>query len=83
MSKLLVTDALWAVVEPLLPPEPPKPKGGRLRVPARAALPGSSRARARVEVGSGRVTVRLRPPSPLRTLARELEVSAEAAVAAP
>jgi transposase len=40
MSKPLVTDALWAVVEPLLPPEPPKPKGGRPRVPDRAALTG-------------------------------------------
>ena len=29
MSKPLVSDELWAVVEPLLPPEPPKPKGGR------------------------------------------------------
>jgi transposase len=40
MSKPLVTDTLWAVVEPLLPPEPPKPKGGRPRVPDRAALTG-------------------------------------------
>src|ERR687889_1772029 len=40
MSQLLVSDALWAEVEPLLPPEPPKPKGGRPRVPDRAALTG-------------------------------------------
>ena len=40
MSKPLVSDALWAAVEPLLPPEPPKPKGGRPRVPDRAALTG-------------------------------------------
>ena len=40
MSKPLVSDALWAVVEPLLLPEPPKPKGGRPRVPDRAALTG-------------------------------------------
>ena len=40
MSKPLVSDALWAVVAPLLPPEPPKPKGGRPRVPDRAALTG-------------------------------------------
>ena len=33
-----VPDDLWAVVEPLLPPEPPKPKGGRPRAPDRAAL---------------------------------------------
>lgn len=28
------------IVEPLLPPEPPKPNGGRPRVPDRAALAG-------------------------------------------
>ena len=39
MAKLL-TDALWARIEPLIPPEPPKPKGGRPRVPARATLTG-------------------------------------------
>ncbi len=36
----LVSDELWAVVAPLLPPAPPKPKGGRPRVPDRAALTG-------------------------------------------
>ena len=40
MSKPLVSDELWAVVEPLLPREPPKPKGGRPRLPDRAALTG-------------------------------------------
>ena len=40
MPKPLVTDELWAVVQPLLPEEPPKPKGGRPRVPDRAALTG-------------------------------------------
>lgn len=40
MSKPLVTDELWELIEPLLPPEPPKPKGGRPRVRARAALTG-------------------------------------------
>src|SRR6058998_1191744 len=40
MSKLLVSDELWSFIEPLLPPEPAKPKGGRPRVPARAALTG-------------------------------------------
>lgn len=39
-SQALVSDELWAVVEALLPPEPPKPKGGRPRVPDRAALTG-------------------------------------------
>jgi transposase len=40
MSKPLLPDDLWAVVEPLLPPAPPRPKGGRPRVPDRAALAG-------------------------------------------
>ncbi len=40
MAKELVTDELWEIVEPLLPPEPPKPKGGRPRVDDRAALAG-------------------------------------------
>jgi len=40
MSKLLLPDELWAIVEPLLPPAPPRPKGGRPRVPDRAALTG-------------------------------------------
>ena len=35
-----VPDALWARIAPLLPPEPPKPKGGRPRVSDRAALTG-------------------------------------------
>ena len=38
MPKSLLTDELWAVVEPLLPKERPKPKGGRLRVGDRATL---------------------------------------------
>src|ERR1051325_545268 len=40
MAKPLVSDALWEAIAPLLPPEPPKPKGGRPRVPDRAALTG-------------------------------------------
>ena len=40
MAKPLVSDELWALVAPLLPPEPPKLKGGRPRVPDRAALTG-------------------------------------------
>ena len=35
-----VPDDLWAAVRPLLPPVPPKPKGGRPRAPDRAALAG-------------------------------------------
>ena len=38
MAKPLLPDDLWKSIEPLLPPEPPKPKGGRPRVPGRAAL---------------------------------------------
>lgn len=40
MAKPLVSDELWALVAPLLPAEPPKPKGGRPRVPDRACLTG-------------------------------------------
>ena len=40
MSKPLVSDELWALVAPLLPPKPPKPKGGRPRISDRAALTG-------------------------------------------
>ena len=40
MTKPLVSDGLWKVIEPLLPPESPKPRGGRPRVPDRAALGG-------------------------------------------
>ena len=35
-----VPDDLWDLIEPLLPPEPAKPKGGRPRVPDRVALAG-------------------------------------------
>ena len=40
MPKPLVSDELWELIEPLLPAEPPKPKGGRPRVRDRAALTG-------------------------------------------
>ena len=40
MGKSLVSDELWEAIEPLLPPEPPKPKGSRPRVPNRPALAG-------------------------------------------
>src|SRR5215218_3917766 len=39
-TQCLVTDDLWEAIEPLLPEEPPKPKGGRPRVPDRAVLGG-------------------------------------------
>lgn len=47
---------------------------------AQAAVPGWSRARMRVSSTGGRVRVRMRPPSPLRAVARALEVEADAAV---
>src|SRR5918999_5030356 len=50
---------------------------------ARRALPGWSRARARVGVEGGRVEVHLRPPSPLPALAEGLEVTGAATVEAP
>lgn len=35
-----VPEELWALVAPLLPPEPPKPKGGRPRIPDKTILAG-------------------------------------------
>lgn len=40
MARQWVTDALWDRVQPLLPKEPPKPKGGRPRRPDRECLVG-------------------------------------------
>lgn len=40
MAKPLLTDELWEHIAPHIPPEPPKPKGGRPPVAARAALTG-------------------------------------------
>jgi transposase len=40
MSKLLVTDDLWAVIEPLLPGHMPSPAGGHPRVDDRVCLTG-------------------------------------------
>jgi hypothetical protein len=45
---------------------------------ARDALPAWARGRATVSAEAGRVTVELRPPSPLPTLSERLEVSSEA-----
>ena len=40
MAEPLVSDELWNFIEPLLPLEPLKPKGGRPRISDRAALTG-------------------------------------------
>lgn len=40
MPRELLTDGLWNAVAPLIPREPPKPRGGRPRVPDRTALTG-------------------------------------------
>jgi len=40
MAFTLVPDRLWKEIQPLLPPEAPKPKGGRPRVSDRACLTG-------------------------------------------
>jgi len=55
--------------------------GGDPRAAVHRALPGWSRAR--VSVNGGAVKVELRPPTLVRALTRELEVTAEAAVEAP
>ena len=36
----LVPDGLWAEIEPLVPAPPPRPRGGRRRVPYRNVLAG-------------------------------------------
>ncbi|MBF0860291.1 IS5 family transposase [Gluconobacter sp. LMG 31484] len=40
MAPPLVSDELWAIIEPLLPVIPPRPKGGRPRLSDRSALTG-------------------------------------------
>lgn len=34
----MVSDSLWAIIAPLLPPKQPKPKGARPRIADRAVL---------------------------------------------
>ena len=40
MAKLLVTDELWELVEPILPKHVPSPRGGKPRTPDRVCLTG-------------------------------------------
>lgn len=40
MARPLVTDELWELIQPLAPPEPPRRKGGRPRIPDRLVLNG-------------------------------------------
>jgi transposase len=40
MAKEILPDELWGALEPLFPSPPPRPKGGRRRIPNRAALTG-------------------------------------------
>ena len=40
MAKPLLSDELWQIIEPLLPPHPPHPQGGRPPVDDRKALTG-------------------------------------------
>jgi hypothetical protein len=57
---------------------------GRPATPAiREALPGWARNRIHVAVDGGELVVRLRPPSPLAAVSRELEVSSTAWVKPP
>lgn len=52
--------------------------GGSAGEAARAALPGWAEDDVEVAVEGGRVTVRLRPPSPFRAVAERLAVSSVA-----
>jgi ABC-type amino acid transport system permease subunit len=54
--------------------------GGSAAEAARGALPGWAEDEVAVTVSGGTVTVRLRPPSPLRALADRLAVSSSASV---
>ena len=40
MAKEILPDELWGVLDPLFPSPPPRPKGGRQRIPNRATLTG-------------------------------------------
>jgi hypothetical protein len=52
------------------------------RAAARAAVPGWSRAGMTVRAAAGRVSVRMRPPSPLSLVRRRIPLDASASVEA-
>jgi hypothetical protein len=67
----LVPDQLWNAIQPLLPPEPPKPRGGRPRVPDRAVLGGivfmlAPTASVGPNKGSAQRLLSCKPPGPPR-----------------
>ena len=57
--------------------------GSDARGAAKAAVPGWQRARMKVDVEGQRVSVRMRPPSPLDSVEDALEVAASATVVEP
>jgi hypothetical protein len=57
--------------------------GGDAAGAARAAVPGWSRAGMSVHADGGKVSVRMRPPSPLAVVRRAIELNATARVEAP
>lgn len=40
MAKVLLDDELWGIIQPMLPPHPPRPKGGRPPADDRHCLEG-------------------------------------------
>ena len=57
MSAPLVPDDLWEAIAPLLLREPPKPRGGRPRLPNHATLAGIAFALAAKRSWSGQTAI--------------------------
>ena len=53
MASSLVSDTLWSLFSPLLPPRPPRPRGGRPPIPDRAVLAGIPWEMPPQEMGCG------------------------------
>jgi hypothetical protein len=75
-SLTLADGAAEAGAMALVAGKPPRPA-------VREALPGWARGREEVEVDGGRLTVRLEPPSPVASIARELAVASSTWVRRP